>query len=227
MTDANGNTATGTITVNIVDDVPTATLDSGNVNEGALLTVAASGVLIERRCRGGRLCGRRRGCGGSRGGRRPDDGCDDGRQHQHCGAARHARSAGERRLHLPVDGEQHHGEHHRRVCLHGQGRRRRPVDDDADDQPCQRHDRCAGGQRRHGERDRAGHDDYRVRPGGRDDYRQPRHQQSVGDGCDQPAQRFGRVRHADLCAGERRQRGDGGHLRHHPGQRRTAPTPTR
>ena len=45
VTDAQGNTATGTITVNIVDDVPTATLDSGNVNEGALLTVAASGVL--------------------------------------------------------------------------------------------------------------------------------------------------------------------------------------
>ena len=45
VTDANGNTATGTITVNIVDDVPTATADSGNVNEGALLTVAASGVL--------------------------------------------------------------------------------------------------------------------------------------------------------------------------------------
>ena len=45
MTDANGNSATGTITVNIVDDVPTATVDSGNVNEGALLTVAASGVL--------------------------------------------------------------------------------------------------------------------------------------------------------------------------------------
>ena len=44
-TDANGNTATGTIKINIVDDVPTATLDSGNVNEGALLTVAASGVL--------------------------------------------------------------------------------------------------------------------------------------------------------------------------------------
>ena len=43
----------------------------------------------------------------------------------------------------------------------------------------------------------------------------------------QPAQRFGRVRHADLCAGERRQRGDGGHLRHHPGQRRPGPTPTR
>ena len=45
MTDANGNTATGTITVNIIDDVPTAHVDSGNVNEGALLTVAASGVL--------------------------------------------------------------------------------------------------------------------------------------------------------------------------------------
>ena len=45
VTDAHGNTATGTILVDIVDDVPTATLDSGNVNEGALLTVAASGVL--------------------------------------------------------------------------------------------------------------------------------------------------------------------------------------
>ena len=42
----------------------------------------------------------------------------------------------ERQLHLPVDGEQHHGGHHRRVRLHDQGRRRRPVDDDADDQPC-------------------------------------------------------------------------------------------
>ena len=45
VTDANGNTATGTITVNIIDDVPTAHVDSGNVNEGALLTVAAAGVL--------------------------------------------------------------------------------------------------------------------------------------------------------------------------------------
>ena len=45
MTDALGNTATGTININIVDDVPTATADIGNVNEGALLTVAASGVL--------------------------------------------------------------------------------------------------------------------------------------------------------------------------------------
>ncbi|MER8986039.1 Ig-like domain-containing protein, partial [Mesorhizobium sp. M0843] len=45
VTDANGNTTTGTINVAIVDDVPTATADSGNVNEGALLTVAATGVL--------------------------------------------------------------------------------------------------------------------------------------------------------------------------------------
>ena len=51
VTDAVGNTATGTININIVDDVPTATADIGNVNEGALLTVAASGVLVERRCR--------------------------------------------------------------------------------------------------------------------------------------------------------------------------------
>ncbi|MER9166543.1 type I secretion C-terminal target domain-containing protein, partial [Mesorhizobium australicum] len=46
VTDANGNTSTGTITVNIVDDVPTAVANSGNVAEGALLTVtAAAGVL--------------------------------------------------------------------------------------------------------------------------------------------------------------------------------------
>ena len=45
MTDAVGNTATGTININIIDDVPTAHADSGNVNEGGLLTVAASGVL--------------------------------------------------------------------------------------------------------------------------------------------------------------------------------------
>nr|WP_244661992.1 type I secretion C-terminal target domain-containing protein [Mesorhizobium huakuii] len=42
VTDANGNTSTGTITVNIVDDVPTANANSGNVNEGALLTVTAA-----------------------------------------------------------------------------------------------------------------------------------------------------------------------------------------
>ena len=57
--------------------------------------------------------------------------------------------------------------------------------------------------------------------------RQPRHRESGGDGCDQPAQRFGRVRHADLCAGERRQRGDGGHLRHDPGPMPTAAMSTR
>src|SRR5207342_1427853 len=45
VTDAQGNSATGTININIVDDVPTATADVGNVAEGALLTVAASGVL--------------------------------------------------------------------------------------------------------------------------------------------------------------------------------------
>ena len=45
MTDAQGNSTTGTILVDIIDDVPTAHVDSGNVAEGALLTVAASGVL--------------------------------------------------------------------------------------------------------------------------------------------------------------------------------------
>ena len=46
VTDANGNTTTATIFVDIVDDIPTATFDTNNVNEGALLTVnAAAGVL--------------------------------------------------------------------------------------------------------------------------------------------------------------------------------------
>ena len=45
VTDAQGNSTTGTILVDIIDDVPTAHVDSGNVAEGALLTVAAAGVL--------------------------------------------------------------------------------------------------------------------------------------------------------------------------------------
>ena len=46
ITDAGGMTNTGTLTVQIIDDVPTATPDTGNVTEGATLTVAAaSGVL--------------------------------------------------------------------------------------------------------------------------------------------------------------------------------------
>ena len=142
VTDAHGNSATGTITVNIVDDVPTATLDSGNVNEGALLTVAASGVLAndvagaDGFTAGGGVVGVR--AAGSDLTTR----CRRRGRDQHCGAARHAASECRRQLHLPVDGEQHHGGHHRRVRLHGQGRRRRPVDDDADDQPC-RTPRCA------------------------------------------------------------------------------------
>ncbi|EEB76755.1 hypothetical protein GPB2148_1081, partial [marine gamma proteobacterium HTCC2148] len=44
--DAAGNTVTGTITVDIIDDVPTASADTGTVVEGATLTVlAAAGVL--------------------------------------------------------------------------------------------------------------------------------------------------------------------------------------
>ena len=38
VTDANGNTATGTITVNIVDDVPTAQANINSVVEGAIVT---------------------------------------------------------------------------------------------------------------------------------------------------------------------------------------------
>src|SRR6187551_3848924 len=45
VTDAHGNSTTGTIVVDIIDDVPTAHVDSGDVTEGSFLAVAASGVL--------------------------------------------------------------------------------------------------------------------------------------------------------------------------------------
>ena len=138
VTDAQGNTATGTILVDIIDDVPTATLDSGNVNEGALLTVAASGVLAndvagaDGFAAGGGVVGVRAAGGDLTTDVTTGVGTDIAGQH----GTLHSECR--RRLHLSVDGEQHHGGHHRRVRLHGQGRRRRPVDDDADDQSCQR-----------------------------------------------------------------------------------------
>ncbi|MGA0604091.1 Ig-like domain-containing protein [Caulobacter sp. KR2-114] len=45
VTDSDGSTASGTLKVDIIDDVPTAHADTGLVTEGATLTVAASGVL--------------------------------------------------------------------------------------------------------------------------------------------------------------------------------------
>ena len=71
VTDANGNTATGTITVNIVDDVPTAQADSNSVIEGAIVTGNVLTGGDRRRVRGGRCdgAGRRR-LRGSRGGQR-------------------------------------------------------------------------------------------------------------------------------------------------------------
>ncbi|MBB5055174.1 T1SS-143 domain-containing protein [Afipia massiliensis] len=46
VTDAHGNSTTGTILVDITDDVPHAVLDTGSVTEGSLLSVAATGVLF-------------------------------------------------------------------------------------------------------------------------------------------------------------------------------------
>ncbi|MER9087384.1 Ig-like domain-containing protein, partial [Mesorhizobium sp. M0847] len=48
VTDTDGDSApAGNLVINIIDDVPTAHADTGNVNEGALLTVlAAAGVLV-------------------------------------------------------------------------------------------------------------------------------------------------------------------------------------
>ena len=42
MTDANGNTATGTILVDIVDDVPTARADTDSVTEDGPLVATAT-----------------------------------------------------------------------------------------------------------------------------------------------------------------------------------------
>ena len=38
MTDANGNTTTSTITIDVIDDVPTAIADTNSVVEGAIVT---------------------------------------------------------------------------------------------------------------------------------------------------------------------------------------------
>ena len=73
VTDADGNSATGTITVNIVDDVPTAHADTNSVVEGA-------------DCQRQRADRRHRRC--VRGGRRDDDG-SGGRRGRVCGRQRH------------------------------------------------------------------------------------------------------------------------------------------
>jgi large repetitive protein len=45
VTDTDGTTATDSLDVRIIDDVPAAAADTGNVTEGATLNVAATGVL--------------------------------------------------------------------------------------------------------------------------------------------------------------------------------------
>ena len=91
VTDADGDSApAGNLVITIIDDVPTAHVDSGNVNEGALLTVAASGVLsndvagADGFTAGGGVVGVR-----AAGGDLTTD-VTTGVGTQHCGAARHA-----------------------------------------------------------------------------------------------------------------------------------------
>ena len=164
VTDINNASASAAVDVGpsltLLDDGPTAHVDSGNVTEGALLTVAASGVLsndvagADGFTAGGGVVGVR-----AAGGDLTTDVTTGVNTHI---AGLHGTLHSERRrqLHLSVDGEQHHGGHHRRVRLHGQGRRRRPVDDDADDQSCQR-DAVGDGHRRAGERGGAAGDRQR------------------------------------------------------------------
>ena len=218
VTDANGNTATGTITVNIVDDVPTATLDSGNVNEGALLTVAASGVLTndvagaDGFAAGGGVVGVRAAGGDLTTDVTTGVGTNIAGLHgtlvlQANGGYTYQSTANNITanttdvfVYTIKDGDGDLSTTTLTINL-ANATIVAPADNDvtvnenALDTTITGSDLAAG-----------------TITG------------SLGTSspletdATQPAQRFGRVRHADLCAGDRRQRGDGGHLRHHPGQ---------
>ena len=73
VTDANGNTTTSTITIDVTDDIPTATADTNSVVEGAHCHRQRADRRHRRRVRGGR-------CGDDGSGRRRDRGCG-GQQH--------------------------------------------------------------------------------------------------------------------------------------------------
>ena len=68
VTDGNGNTTTSTITIDVTDDVPTASADTNSVTEGAHCHRQRADRRHRRRVWGGRRgAGRRRGdrgCGG-------------------------------------------------------------------------------------------------------------------------------------------------------------------
>ena len=178
VTDANGNTATGTITVNIVDDVPTATLDSGNVNEGALLTVAASGVLsndvagADGFTAGGGVVGVRA-AGGD-----PTTDVTTGVNTSIAGLHGTLHSAG--------DGSYTYQSTANNITANTTDVFVYTVKDGDGDLSTttltinltDSDDHCAGRQRRDGQRGGARHDDHRLRPCGRDDDGQPRHRQS-------------------------------------------------
>ena len=213
VTDANGNTATGAITINIVDDVPTATADIGNVNEGALLTVAASGVLSNdvKGADGATIDGVRAAGGDTTTAVSGGVGTNITGLHG--------------TLHLNADGSYTYQSTANNITADttdvfvytlkdGDGDLSTttltinlanativaPTDNDVTVNENALDTTVTA-----------------ARPCGRDGDGLAAGF-AGGDGCDQPAQRDRRVRHADLCAGERRQRGDGGHLRHDPGQ---------
>ena len=56
VTDANGNTTTSTITIDVIDDIPTALADTNSVVEGAHCHRQRADRRHRRRVRGGR-CG--------------------------------------------------------------------------------------------------------------------------------------------------------------------------
>ena len=140
VTDADGNTATGTITVNIVDDIPTATADANSVVEGAIVTgnvltddpTMCSGRTVRRRGSGRRgdwRCGGQHGSAGVWRGRAPING-----------------SFGELTLNAngtySYDGNPDVGAACGRdgnVRLHHHRRRRRHLDGDADDHADEQH----------------------------------------------------------------------------------------
>ena len=136
MTDANGNTTTGTIVVDIIDDVPTANADTNSVTEGAIVGNVLTDGDDERFGGADGRRGRLRAGGVSVSRRAATRRCRCPVSAWHCRQLR--RADAERGRHLQLRRQSERGSACGRdghVRVHDHGRRRRPVDDDADDHP--------------------------------------------------------------------------------------------
>ena len=197
VTDGLGNTNTSTVSIDIKDDVPTAQVDSGNVNEGALLTVAASGVLTndvagaDGFAAGGGVVGVRAAGGDLTTNVTTGVGTNIAGLHgtlvlQANGGYTYQSTANNITanttdvfVYTIKDGDGDLSTTTLTINL-ANATVLAPTDNDVTVNENALDTTITG-----------------VRPCGRDDHRQPRNREPGGDGCGQPAQRFGRVRHAD------------------------------